>query len=358
MANINPLTVAAVLLVLMVMAATIFFFAVPDSLQNDSESVSETHLLNRMGVWGPPTSEVDWCELNHIHTVYVTELFNSTTSFYYVFIAIYAYSKHKEVLAFDSTSVRLQMLLLMLAIVGFGSVAFHGTLQYYMQLLDEIPMIYLILTAAWILVNRHSTEPARRGVQLGGVYIAACVLLTLVLLRTPQHSGIHNFFRGSGVVTFVVHLIYTFYSSSLAIAEVGKTDEKAAAYMSGLFVKGFAAICIALVSWISDNIFCQSLLGLPLPFFVNLHAFGWHIGTAMSVYYMFCALLVQRVNTIRSGDSHTCIVDNTSSMFSIVKLRRNNQSAAGVQLLQPGQHGHGSSGAGADYASDTRMPAI
>ena len=344
MAKINPLTVAAVLLVLMVMASTIFFFAVPDSLQNDSESLSITHLMNKVGYWGPPTSEVDWCELNHIHTIYVTELFNSTTSFYYVFIALYAYYKHKEVLDFDSTSVRHQTLLLMLAIVGFGSVAFHGTLQYYMQLLDEIPMIYLILTAAWILTNRRSTEPTRGGMLIGGIYIGACILLTLVLLTTAQHSGIHNFFRGSGVVTFVVHLVYTFYSSSLAIAEVAKTDEKAAAYMSQLFVKGFAAICIALVCWISDNIFCQTLLGLPLPFFLNLHAFGWHIGTAMSVYYMYCAMLVQRVNIIRSGDSHTCIVDNFS-LFSVVQLKRNKSS--GVLLLQPGQHGQGST-AGSD----------
>jgi len=345
----------------MVTAATIFFFAVPDSLQNDSEQLSITHLMNRDGVWGPPTSEVDWCELNHIHTIYVTELFNSTTSFYYVFIAIYAYYKHAEVLAFDPTSARHQTLLLMLAVVGFGSVAFHGTLQYYMQLLDEIPMIYLILTAAWILANRRSAEPVRAGLLLGALYVGACVLLTVVLLTTPQHSGIHNFFRGSGVVTFVVHLIYTFYSCSQAIAEVSKTDDKAAAHMSNLFVKGFAAICIALVCWISDNIFCQTLLGLPLPFFMNLHAFGWHLGTAMSVYYMFCAMLVQRVNTIRSGDSHTCIVDNTSSLFSIVKLKRNNKSSAGAPLLQPSQHGHGASGAGAaavaagGHTSDVRM---
>lgn len=346
MASINPVTVVAVLLVLLVVASTIFFFAVPDSLQNDSESL--TNQLNQVGIWGPPTSEVDWCELNHIHTIYVTELFNSGTSLYYVFIAVYAYDKHKEVLAFDSRSVRHQMLLLMLAIVGIGSVLFHGTMQYYMQLLDEIPMIYLILTAAWILTNRKTTEPTKGGLLIGGVYISACLLLTIVLLTTAQHSTVHNFFRGSGVVTFVVHLIYTFYCCSLAITEVGKTDEKAASYMSSLFIKSFASICIALVCWISDNLFCETLLGLPLPFFVNLHAYGWHIGTAMSVYYMYCALLVQRINIIHNGDSYTCVVDNTSSLFSVVRLKKNRT----IQLLQVGQHGQGSSGTD----TDSRLP--
>ena len=287
-----------------------------------------------------PTSEIDWCELNYIHSYFVTEVFNSGTSIYYVFIALYAFFKHREILKMDITSLRFQVMLLMLAIVGCGSVAFHGTLRYHMQLLDEIPMIYLILTSAWILTNRRTTEPTRGGLIIGGIYIGACLLLTVVLLTTPQHSNIHNFFRGSGVVTFVVHLIYTFYCSSLAITEVSKTDAMAAAHMSNLFVKGFLSICIALVCWISDNMFCETLLGLPLPIFVNLHAWGWHIGTAQSVYYMFCALLVQRINIIRTGDSHTCVVDNTSSIFSVVKLKRNRSDL----LLKPGQHGQGSSG--------------
>ncbi len=43
------------------------------------------------------------------------------------------------------------MAYLALAVVGVGSVLFHATLKYEMQLMDEVPMIYSTAVMGYIL---------------------------------------------------------------------------------------------------------------------------------------------------------------------------------------------------------------
>ena len=64
----------------------------------------------------------------------------------------------------------------LLALVGLGSVAFHGTLRFELQMLDELPMLYLVTWLVWLLVE---TGPAPR---LGRWFPAA-----LVGLRAARH---------------------------------------------------------------------------------------------------------------------------------------------------------------------------
>jgi hypothetical protein len=42
--------------------------------------------------------------------------------------------------------------------VGVGSTIFHATLLYSSQLLDELPMFYLVLSAAFILKYRDGRK--------------------------------------------------------------------------------------------------------------------------------------------------------------------------------------------------------
>ncbi|EIE78529.1 hypothetical protein RO3G_03233 [Rhizopus delemar RA 99-880] len=70
--------------------------------------------------WGPATSTIDWCEENYHVSPYLAEFFNTTTN-----------------------------LMFSVMFVGFGSWCFHMTLQYEMQLLDELPMIYVASIMVW-----------------------------------------------------------------------------------------------------------------------------------------------------------------------------------------------------------------
>lgn len=104
--------------------------------------------------WGDKTSTLDWCEENYLYSQYVAEfcknlhLFiyllmilvgNATSNFFFMYIAVKG--------GYDAYRARIPLRFVMLYasvfIVGLGSLLFHATLKYSMQLLDEIPMIFM-----------------------------------------------------------------------------------------------------------------------------------------------------------------------------------------------------------------------
>ena len=153
-------------------------------------------------------------------------------------------------------------------------------------------MIYFILNSAWIMYQRKTVNASATGVYIAYFLVMFSVVLTCVITQTPQTSLIHVVCRGVGTVTFAVCLIYTFVSASLAIVEIEEAHPSQARQMSRIFTLAFASIVGALVSWITDNLFCARLQALPV--YINLHAYGWHVGTGMAVYFLIVACTVQR----------------------------------------------------------------
>src|SRR5947209_6342934 len=97
-------------------------------------------LLATAPFWGTPTSSVDWCEANYAHTPYVCELFNTVSSLAMLAAGLAGLWLHRRVL-----ERRFMLAFVALAVVGAGSIAFHATLLFQMQMLDELPMLYLAL---------------------------------------------------------------------------------------------------------------------------------------------------------------------------------------------------------------------
>src|SRR5258706_3964253 len=94
------------------------------------------------GYWGIIDSTIDWCEPNYIITVYIAEFFNTISSLPMVLWAFLGFFLTRKYVNCES---RFSFAFLMLGLVGLGSVAFHGTLRYHYQLLDEIPMLLMDL---------------------------------------------------------------------------------------------------------------------------------------------------------------------------------------------------------------------
>ena len=66
----------------------------------------------------------------------------------------------------------------LVAVVGFGSMAFHGTMLKVAQAMDELPMVYGGLGYAYCLVNRSHDDPVRArrwrwGLGLYGAFFTA-----------------------------------------------------------------------------------------------------------------------------------------------------------------------------------------
>jgi len=50
------------------------------------------------GFWGPPTSTIDWCEANYVHSFYVCEWFNTLSSMAMVLAGVAGIWLHRRVL--------------------------------------------------------------------------------------------------------------------------------------------------------------------------------------------------------------------------------------------------------------------
>src|SRR5579871_6918927 len=105
------------------------------------------------GFWGPVTSSVDWCEANYAVTPYVAELWNTLSSLAMV-AAGAAGLLHRKL-----PDARYRMAYALLALVGLGSIAFHASLRFELQMLDELPMLYVVLLIVDILAE---PGPGRR----------------------------------------------------------------------------------------------------------------------------------------------------------------------------------------------------
>src|SRR5256885_16915037 len=100
------------------------------------------------GFWGRPTSSVDWCEANYAHRPYGCELFNPASSLAMVVVGVLGLALHRRTLG-----LRFVWAFLAVVVVGLGSIAFHATLRFELQMLDELPMLYSALIMLYILVE-------------------------------------------------------------------------------------------------------------------------------------------------------------------------------------------------------------
>lgn len=66
-----------------------------------------------------------------------------------------------------------------IAIVGIGSMIFHGTLSYIGQLLDEVPMHWAVGTMAFVVCDGNGSE---RIVPIQGNKLAILLLMNNIII--------------------------------------------------------------------------------------------------------------------------------------------------------------------------------
>ena len=88
-----------------------------------------------------------------------------------------------------------------------------------MQLLDELPMLYLILCAVWTLQQRNEVNVSKQGYILGGIYVSVSLICTLLLVFTGKEHTLHFIGRIVMVISFSLSMVYVFYAASIASEE-------------------------------------------------------------------------------------------------------------------------------------------
>ena len=115
---------------------------------------------------GGPAS-IDWCEPNYLVNPYVAEWWNFVSSL--IMAAIPAYGLYW--MWRQQREWRFLLLDVAVIVIGLGSALFHGTLTFWGQLADELPMLWGAFI--WIYVVLHVQRRENDYIYIGLLVVLA-----------------------------------------------------------------------------------------------------------------------------------------------------------------------------------------
>jgi hypothetical protein len=149
-------------------------------------------------------SSINWCELDYVKSEIIAEYWNTLTGIFLCISSIYAlYNNYRH----NITSLEYSNVLLFF--VGIGTMLFHGTLIYFWQLWDEIPMMLIVIEYYRIITKEIHLINHINLVKLN--YQWMFYSIPIIILSYYINPKLQVFtFQGS-LVCFIMLLIYTCY---------------------------------------------------------------------------------------------------------------------------------------------------
>jgi len=261
---------------------------------------------DKEGYWGTPDAEFNWCENNYVYSYYIAELWNTITSASYVLCSCLICLLYWNLLSKD-----LMILNLATVFVGIGSILFHGTLRYSMQLLDELPMFWLSFLSSISFYWRNHPFIVMNVKQLYYKTTSNFIMILLsiiasfgIILTDKRHSSsfivyLHYMSRNILVIGFLIFFLYDFVAAVNVTHEIDNyyrsQNEKRNKNVLIYYKYCFSFLTIAMICWIIDNFFCHILQNLPFGLaYPHLHSIGWHLGTTGGTYMLFLIIICHR----------------------------------------------------------------
>lgn len=276
---------AVVMAVLCCFTTNCYFFGIPNDLRNHG----------RVGHWGAPDAEINWCEQDFMLSDWVAEPVNVATNLVFIALPTAFLVMHRR------TSTEIRVLAFNCVLIGLGSMLYHASLRYYMMLLDELPIFWYGLACVVMILRRL------HGIDVKFIALAHGVCITLAILTTAQSSHFHQVMRGVMTCSFAAALVVLAWGTTALVKrmqlELGGKRRHVPVFMERANGAMFAVFVISVMCWIADNYFCWTLqhlpLGLPYP---HLHA-CWHVLVAPVLHFV---LLVFHVDDLRASE-HLCV---------------------------------------------------
>ncbi|KAI1317147.1 hypothetical protein EDD11_008938 [Mortierella claussenii] len=230
------------------------------------------------GYWGPPTSS-DWCESNYDISFYVAEFFNTLSSFSMIIAGLAGVWLHR------SFEKRFLITFGSVAVVGLGSIAFHGTLLFPLQMLDELPMVYAILALAYCCIENLSYR--RYGTWFPISIALYAILTTVVMLKAGPTNHLLAFVVFQSSFAFVVLVVM-----SHIIKIYSELEDRT---IKQLWARTAATALVSYLLWNVDFRMCELMQRLPLN--PQLHAM-WHMGASVSSYMVTLLVCYNRAENL------------------------------------------------------------
>jgi len=201
----------------------------------------------------------------------VAEFFNTMTSLPAAFLALHGlYLTYKY--GYDK---RFYVVNFLVGLVGIGSAAFHGTLLYTGQIMDELPMVYASLSLLYAVLEMEADKkPVYR--YLAPVILGYGAMFTAVYLYLPSFF---IFF----LVGYIFGILTLVYQCSIIFRRPTTLSHQKVFIVSavGLYIGGW--LCF----WIPEILFCDQLQAL------NFHAW-WHVTSTLGAFVMVVFATFQR----------------------------------------------------------------
>lgn len=247
------------------------FLGVPSAVP-DSETVTTAAAA---GFWGVPSAVHQFCEPKYASSQYVAEFYNSISSLLYVVVAAYALS-HRE-LRRDPMMILSAALV---ALIGLGSAAFHGTMLFEYELCDEVPMLLFITVALCNKMGAHAwlIRPASCV-----AFATAVVAATSALIYAYIKSGEYELFVAGFTMLVVV---------DTALALSWRSSQPVTSFARNLSI---GCIVLGKTAWEVEVRGCAMSRRVW-----SLHV-CWHVLSAASLYYGLLADLAARIDCGLSG---------------------------------------------------------
>ncbi|KAJ1954412.1 hypothetical protein EC988_002450 [Linderina pennispora] len=249
--------------------------------------------IHTQGYWGDVTSSMDWCEGNYEWTPYIAEFFNSWSSLAMVFLG--------EACAHMNPTGHRGFTLLGRSItaVGIGSLLFHATLKYPMQMLDELPMLWSVAIALYLAITTQfqvNHRPLLWALSLWTLFVSGLTALS---------SGRLQFFLFQASFNLFTHIVaYMAYRAKKDLEVAGMMD------VARLFRDGIKWYLVAGIVWLTDTNFCPYVDGRSdmslLPLNLQLHAW-WHALVSLGLIYLVAMFM-----------AHYCLVNHITFNYRLV----------------------------------------
>ncbi|KAL3420759.1 alkaline phytoceramidase [Phlyctema vagabunda] len=258
------------------------------------------------GYWNPVTSTLNWCEEDYYATPYSAEIVNTLTNLLFIGLGIKGI---RSCLKYGHDRIFLVSFMSYM-LVGSGSFAFHSTLKYPMQLVDELSMIYSTCIMCYATFGYNHSLKYRIWLAIGLVSLSAFITTYYHYLQAPIFHQ-NAFALLTAVVLF--RSIYVMevnirpslrakYATSpqrqgepLAMSTAQREaserrDKQILKDMWLMVVLGLSIFLGGFAIWNLDNIYCSTIrrwrhqVGLPWGIVLEGHGW-WHIMTGTGAYF-------------------------------------------------------------------------
>ncbi|GJN83339.1 hypothetical protein PLIIFM63780_006888 [Purpureocillium lilacinum] len=226
------------------------------------------------GFWGKQTSTLNFCEEDYALSFYCAELCNTVTNGLFLWLGV---SGIRNCIQESHANIFL-LAYLGYIVVGLGSILFHATLKYPMQLVDELSMIY---TTCLMMYASFSYSRSRAFSTLLGVSLLSLAGSITAYYHITKDPVFHQVVYAALTATVVFRSIWVMERQVRPVLQ-GRDAAQSRRQMKTMWV----LVATGFAIWNLDNIFCNQLrrwrraVGLPWAVLLEGHAW-WHLMTGL-----------------------------------------------------------------------------